>query len=121
MDFLNKIKVNIDIRKGLLNFEYNDQKGKVLIKFIHNNKEEILFEEISSEEEESDEDSEKFKDDDSVEIITKEAWILIETPTQRLKDVNFGDIPLQIIQSIKRTYEIQVYQEGIKIKWKRYT
>src|SRR5579884_1848989 len=35
MDFLNKIKANIDIRKGLITFEYNAKKGKVSIKFIH--------------------------------------------------------------------------------------
>src|SRR5579884_1693349 len=35
MDFFNKIKANIDIKKGLMTFEYNDQKGKVPIKFIH--------------------------------------------------------------------------------------
>ena len=58
MDFLNKIKANIDIRKGLLTFEYDDQKGKVLIKFIHGDRGEPIFDDTTSEEDESDEDSE---------------------------------------------------------------
>src|SRR5579884_4366382 len=109
IDFLNKIKANIDIRKGLMTFEYNDQKGKVPIKFIHGDRGEPIFDETISEEDESEEDSEsefekqylekktflmwqhddwdtvtlrqqEFQDNDSVEIITKEAWIPIATP-----------------------------------------
>ena len=58
MDFLNKIKANIDIRKGLMTFEYNDQKEKVPIKFIHGDRGEPIFDETTSEEDESEEDSE---------------------------------------------------------------
>ncbi|CAG8550708.1 19408_t:CDS:1, partial [Racocetra fulgida] len=141
---------NIDIRKGLMTFEYNDQKGKVPIKFIHGDRGEPIFDETTSEEDESEEDSEsefekqylekktflmwqhddwdtvtprqqEFQDDDSVEIITKEAWTPIATPKRNLRDVDFGDIPSQIIRSVKWTYEVQAYQEGIKIKWKKYT
>ena len=56
MDFLNKIKANIDIRKDLLTFEYDDQKGKILIKFIHGDKGAPIVEETDSEEEETDEE-----------------------------------------------------------------
>jgi len=57
MDFLNKIKANIDIRKGLLTFEYDNKKGKVPIKFIHRDKGNPILEETDSEEEETEEET----------------------------------------------------------------
>ena len=58
MDFLNKIKANIDIRKGLMTFEYNEQKEKVPIKFIHSDRGEPIFDDTISEEDKSEKDSE---------------------------------------------------------------
>ena len=64
MNFLNKIKANIDIWKGFITFEYNEQKGKIPIKFIHGDKGNFTFDDSSSEDEiEEEEDSEsKFEE-----------------------------------------------------------
>ena len=45
---MNKIKANINIRKELLTFEYNNQKEKISIKFIYNNRKDSIFDKSSS-------------------------------------------------------------------------
>ena len=35
MDWLNKIKANLDLKKNIMTFEWNNQKGQANIKFIY--------------------------------------------------------------------------------------
>jgi predicted aspartyl protease len=152
MDFLNKIKANIDIRKGLLTFEYDGEKGKVAIKFIHGDKGTPIQEETSSEEEETEEEDSdeyeeqdlenktflmyrpiddwtitrigeprEYEDEDSVEFITQEVWTPVPTYKIPLYQTNFHNIPMQIIRSVPFIKEVAAYQEGMKVREKKFT
>ena len=149
MDFLNKIKANIDIRKGLLTFEFNDRKEKVPIKFIHGDRGNPIFEESSSEEDESEEeDSEKEYEEQHLEkktflmwqhddwntviprqqetqnthgIKIEETWTPVDNHARDIKYVNSGDMPTRILRSAKIIDDVQTYQEGIKVQWRKFT
>ena len=64
MDFLNKINAKIDIKKSLLTFDWDGQRGNVSIKYIHGQRTNFTDEDDKEESEEED-DSEDSEDEES--------------------------------------------------------
>jgi len=148
MDWLNKIKAKLDLHTGIMTFEWNDHKGTVKVKFIYGQGYDSPLE-SDDETEESSSDEEEFEEqnlesrnflmfnpdgwttiqpkrqqdqlEDSVEIILEENWTKTNTPKRTLNQCDFEDIPMGIIRSTKIINEVQAYQEGIKVRWKKFT
>ena len=149
MDWLNKIKAKLDLHTGTMTFEWNNQKGIVKIKFIYGqgydspdeSSEDSDDESSSSDEDEIEEqhlESRNFlmfnheedwttvqprrrrvQPEDSVEIILEETWTPVDTHKREIIDI--GEIPNQIIRSVKTINDVQAYQEGIKVQWRKFT
>jgi hypothetical protein len=149
MDWLNKIKAKLDLHTGTMAFEWNDQKGTVKVKFIYGQGYDSPPESSDESDDESSSDEEEFEEqnlesrnflmfnhndwttiqprrrqeqfDDSVEIILEETWVPTNTTRRTINQLDFGDIPLRIIRSTKIINEVQAYQEGMKVRWKKFT
>jgi hypothetical protein len=62
-----------------------------------------------------------WEDEQSIQFIMEETWTPIETHKRELSEVDFGNIPLPMIRSIEQIRKVQCYQEGIRIRAKKYT
>jgi len=155
MDWLNKIKANLDLKKNIMTFEWNNQKGQANIKFIYGQR----YDSPKSDESDdsgasTDESSTKdeleieerylekrpflmwqddwqtrpdrstktvtFKDDETIQIITDEEWIPVENNVRTLEQIDHHPIFDEIARSVPQLRDVQCYQEGVKIQWRKF-
>jgi hypothetical protein len=62
-----------------------------------------------------------WNDESSIHIIMEETWTPVETHRRELSEVDFGNVPLPMIRSVEQICEVQCYQEGIRVRAKKYT
>ena len=94
MDWLNKIKANLDLKKNIMTFEWNDQKGQANIKFIYGQGYDSPDTDGSDDSSTSDEDS----TDDELEVeeqyLEKRSFLMWQQQWQhqpKKKTVTFND------------------------------
>ena len=149
MDWLNKIKAKLDLHSGTMSFDWNNQKGNTKIKFIYGQGYDSPDESSDESDDESSTDEEEFEEqhlesrnflmfnhddwtvvqprkprvqfNESVNMILEENWTPVDTQRRDLTCVNKGEMPSNIIRSAKIIEDVQAYQEGIKVQWRKFT
>jgi hypothetical protein len=117
-----------------MTFDWNGEDGRVLIKFIHGQR----SNQLNDSDDEDSETSSSESTDDEFEIEDQDLedcnflcwtsdrpWTQITTASRRMADVDFGKIPIVIVNSIQRVKNTKIFEEGVQVKnhtltWEEY-